>query len=843
MANDSFDPKSLAEYAGIMQQIQAILQDIVEKNQAINLTEAEKNAKVSEGVGKFQQLIETKFREVELSGQSLDNEQKRNLLLQQYRDGLQQRLAQLTTEHYKNEEALKKAGDHLNNINNQLSTMGQRTAQNAARFDALTNEQVKAEQVRDRLASQRIQMLEAERRGIINNITAEMQYADAKVRSSQQAQSSLTALLGLDNKWRQTLAGSMAETAAAAMRARGVVAGLIETMSHLSSTLSNVGSFGNVVGSTIEKIQETTITMITQIDRADVGLRSATGASKEFAKGLTAAFEDEEIRAMAGAYDELSQINQRLWSVASSFTGLLPTQQEELVKTALAAKRMGISYDVTAAVAEKSFRVFGIQGPSMMNRLYNSAIAIGEAPSNMVRNFTQAVDVMAQYSLPRAMEVLQGLSAIAKTTGIEVSRLTSIAMRFDTFEDAANNVAKLNAILGGAYYNSIQMLNASEEQRLYLLRAGLDATNRSWESLGRWEKKAMAAAAGFKDMNIAAAFFQGNMSKVAELTRVQEEQADSQRRMIMMGGQLVDIFQQIKRVFQDAGFLGKDLVNVVRDIVGVMKKLGFEGMVTAGLLVGFVNTVTTAVIQSRMFAAAVGGSATALGTLGTSLIGLAPMLLAAGAAWLYFSDKMREEKSPPAYSLAGIIASQLQQMGPAAEEASIGLGHMQNKIATLNDKKVINLTRALGMISQVSVQNLNFAQVTLGVGELTRAVNNLDEKKVNAFANAMGRLGAVMQTIPRENVIAVTQLTKESRMIAALPVAAAARQGAQISAQGSAVRAARASESPGGGGRGGGMEGVLVTDSISVNVGGTVLTQRIKDTVRSTFERYERKTG
>ena len=108
----------------------------------------------------------------------------------------------------------------------------------------------------------------------------------------------------------------------------------------------------------------------------------------------------------------------------------------------------------------------------------------------------------------------------------------------------------------------------------------------------------------------------------------------------------------------------------------------------------------------------------------------------------------------------------------------------------------------------------------------------------------MARLGATMKMIPRENVVAVTQLTKEARSIAALPVAAAARQGAQISAQGSAVRQARASEAPRGGGQSrGGLDGVLVTDSITVNVGGTALTQRIKETVRNEYAKIRRRTA
>jgi len=834
---DSFDPTQLAEYAAVMQNIQAILEDIINKDQALQLTQAQKTDRVREELAAFQSLVELKFKEAQASGQALDNEEKRNLLLQQYRVGLQDQLAKLTTGHYQNQQALRESEAELQRVNDQLAKLSTSAANYQAQLGVLTRKEVSVRQEILRLQSQQIELKDVDRQKSINNITAEMQYADAKVKSSEAAQSAMTMLFGLDNKWRQTLAGSMAETAAAAVRARGMVNGLMESVSNLASTLSNVASFGNVLGSTLMKVQETTITMITQIDRADVGLRSATGASKQFASGLSAAFEDREIKAMAASYDELQAAQSALYSIARAYSGLLPSQRIEMDRAAIAAKRFGISFDDSATIMDKSMRVFGITGPSMLDSLYRSAVAIGETPVRMTQNFIQAIDIMAQYSVPRATQVLQGLSAIAKTTGIEMNTLTSIALRFDTFEDAASNVAKLNAILGGAYFNSVQMLNATESERLHLLRAGLDATNRSWESLGRWERKAVAAAAGFKDMNIAAAFFQGNMAKVEELTKAQERQAEMQGRLIQMGGSVVNIFDQIKRVFQDAGFYAKDLIGIIRDLVGLMKDLGLRGMVTAGLIVGFVNSISSAVVQTRLLAAASGGAATALGTLGTSLIGMAPLLLATGAAWLYFSSKLREEKSPAAFHLPSIAAQGLGAMGENARKAAPAISTLANRINSLNDRRVVSLTRALGMASQISAPNLNFGQVTVGVTELTRAINSLDEKKVNAFSNAMGRLGATMRAIPKENVVAVTQLTKESRMVSALPALAAARTGAQVNAQGSAVRAARASEAPPAGGRTGGMEGVLVTDSITVNVGGTLLTRKIKDTVRSTFER------
>jgi len=841
MANgDSFDPKRLAEYQSILQNVQVILEDITRKDQNLTLTAAEKTKKVAEEVAIFQQLVDLKFKEAQASGQALGNEEKRNLLLQQYRQALSENLAKLTTTHLQNQRALRGAEAELKRINDQLSALGTRASANAVQFDALTKKQIDSHQEVLKLQSQQANYDESERQQTIQKITAEMRYADAKLKTSQAVQSSMTLLFGLDNKWRQTLAGSLWEMTAAATKAQGIVSGLGSAAANLSSTLSNVGSLGNVIGSSFAKVQEMTITLVHSVDRADVSLRSATGASEKFALAAMGAFDDKEVRAMAGAYTELSEINQRLWTVASSFTSQLASQQQELVKTALAAKRFGIALDTTAAVAEKSFRVFGMQGSEMMNRLYNSAIAIGETPVNMVRNFTQAIDTMAQYSLPRATQELQRLSSLSKATGIQVSELTSIAMRFDTFETAASSVAKLNAILGGAYFNSVQMLNATESERLHLLRSGIDATNRSWESLDRWERKAIMAATGFKNMSAAAAFFQGNMEKVRELTEAQEAQAEMQRRLIGMGQGVITMMDQIKRIFQDAGFAAKDLLPYIRGIVGVMKTLGFEGIIATKLVFGLANSFAAAKLQAAAMASVLPGATANVSAMSIALRGIAPLLIAAGVAYSIFSMKMSEEHSPPAWQLPGIIAQGFNSMALGASKAAPEVSTLANQVNSINDKRIVDLTRALSVASQLSAPNMDFNTVASGVSELSRAINMLDEDKINSFSRAIGTLGAVMRSIPRETVVAVTQLTKESREISAVPAATAARTGAAVAAQGHAVRAARASEAPRQGGAGGGQSGVLVTDSISVNVGGTILERKIEDVSRGIYARMMR---
>ena len=85
--------------------------------------------------------------------------------------------------------------------------------------------------------------------------------------------------------------------------------------------------------------------------------------------------------------------------------------------------------------------------------------------------------------------------------------LVDVASQFDTFEGAATAVGRLNGMLGGPYLNSIEMVYATEEERLKTMQQAMQASGRQFKDLSRYEKKAVAAAAGFKSVGDAMFFF------------------------------------------------------------------------------------------------------------------------------------------------------------------------------------------------------------------------------------------------------------------------------------------------------------------------------------------------
>jgi chromosome segregation ATPase len=193
-----FDPKELAEYESLLAQVGAHLQSILAANTQRVRTAAEIQQIVSDQREVIERNLQITFQQAEASGKLLDTEQRRNLLFQQHRDNLQKHLASLTTEYYENQKQLTSVEQNIASINSELTDLGRDAASNTARITALTNQLVGQESRRTELKREILEIDDAERKGIIAKITAEMQYTEAKMKSSQAAQSAMTMLFGLD---------------------------------------------------------------------------------------------------------------------------------------------------------------------------------------------------------------------------------------------------------------------------------------------------------------------------------------------------------------------------------------------------------------------------------------------------------------------------------------------------------------------------------------------------------------------------------------------------------------------------------------------------------------------
>jgi len=220
-----------------------------------------------------------------------------------------------------------------------------------------------------------------------------------------------------------------------------------------------------------------------------------------------------------------------LEALSEGFIGLTTYSAQSISNMQVATAQL-TKVGVSSAIAAKGFDSLVLamgKTPEQAGKIQESFVQMAAknrlALSSVSQAFAENSSRFIGYG-EQMTKVLDGLAEQSLKTGIAISKLVGIAQGFDTFEDASRKVGNLNALLGGDYFNSIELLTASDEERIRLLKEGVAASGMQFESMNRFQKMAIANAAGISDLNEAAKLF-GKTS--LENTKQQAEQAQVQK--------------------------------------------------------------------------------------------------------------------------------------------------------------------------------------------------------------------------------------------------------------------------------------------------------------------------
>jgi len=305
-----------------------------------------------------------------------------------------------------------------------------------------------------------------------------------------------------------------------------------------------------------DSIVNGTIELAKAQDKAISAFRRATGAGKEYNLGITSL--ERRTRFAGVTADEAGKAYQTLFTSFSQFTQLSEAEQGVVSETTALLSELGVSGQTTAKIFDQMSRSLGMSveaSNDVMLRLAGTAKSLGVSMSKMASDFQGAFSELSKYG-DGAIDVFEGLAKQSKATGIEVGKLMGIAKQFDTFDGAAKSVGRLNAILGGPYLNSIDMLNASETERIDLLKSSVDASGVQFEAMNRFEKQAIAAALG---MSVEDA------SRIMKMSTAEMElQALQQEELAELAQNSQEIMDQLKNAFQS---MLVDMRPLIEDVI------------------------------------------------------------------------------------------------------------------------------------------------------------------------------------------------------------------------------------------------------------------------------------
>jgi hypothetical protein len=114
--------------------------------------------------------------------------------------------------------------------------------------------------------------------------------------------------------------------------------------------------------------------------------------------------------------------------------------------------------------------------------------------SVVIKDFNEIGPKMAKFGKDGRKEFMK-LATEARKLGIATSEAFELSEQFSTFEGAADVAGQLNAQLG-LQLNSVELLRAKDADRIKILRAEFQRMGKSWDDMGRFEKRAVTDMLG-----------------------------------------------------------------------------------------------------------------------------------------------------------------------------------------------------------------------------------------------------------------------------------------------------------------------------------------------------------
>jgi hypothetical protein len=374
----------------------------------------------------------------------------------------------------------------------------------------------------------------------------------------------------------------------------------------------------NIFKSVLAKVFEATLAFMKEFDTLTANFRKTTGIIDKGFGGMEdsiANVQRANIR-MGVSMDEAFNSATALTTEMAQFTSMTKDSQQQVLKATALLGEFGVSADTTAQIFNTFSKGLGYNAQQLENvstQLMAVSTSLKIPPNIIATEFNAASKELAKYG-DEMMNVFSGIAEQSKQTGLAMQDLLGVAKQFDTFEDAGNAVGRLNAILGGPYLNAIEMLYATEEDRIKLLRQSVSLTGQQFKDMERFEKQAIMNAAGITDMTTALKLFGGTDSEYA---RHSMEMKEMEARAIKAQS-VQDKFMQTMQSFAIALGPLVDILGVLVDALNVMLQPFSLFSDTLGPdATRWLNTLATGVLVLSL-------------AIKTNLI---PSLNAMGAAW------------------------------------------------------------------------------------------------------------------------------------------------------------------------------------------------------------------
>lgn len=386
------------------------------------------------------------------------------------------------------------------------------------------------------------------------------------------------------------------------------------TQSNLSSVLSLKGFMKNVI-SVAHRMQE-----------LEVGLARSTGRVTDFKDNLTDLTKANSHLSIS--LTEGKEIIEGLSTGMTRFNLVGEKQQRVLQNISARFKRLGADTPEFAQALDRINFGFGMTGEAAAEAarsLEDMSDEVGRPLGAVIKDLNDVGPTLARFG-QNGLNVFRKLNFQARELGLTVKEAFDLTEVFDTFESSANVAGRLNAQLG-LQLNSVEIMKASTEDRLDILRQEFRMQGKNFATMGRRQKQMVAGILGMSEEAAAKALgdgmdissFQKQKAKDKTLNDVVSYQETMVRAIEALGEEfapairrLIDVFMDYARHFGE--WAPKVLIGLAVGAAG--SGLARGGMaLSKGLAAGALPGATGALAAGGGLATAGAGAMASLGAI------------------------------------------------------------------------------------------------------------------------------------------------------------------------------------------------------------------------------------
>ena len=524
--------------------------------------------------------------------------------------------------------------------------------------------------------------------------------------------------LGLSASYSDTMLG----------KAEGMVRQFADVKDHIGQE-GMMGMLKGSVGQTfnlkaglsalIEKIVE----MGMALDAESKKLGASTGFGNVFSTQLLLIQKNGNMAGVSAA-DAAAAIG-ALSNNVSSFNPKADKANAYMGTTVARLAKLGVGAESSAKSIDHMQRAMGMtaeQAADATAQIARMGKEIGISGTKMINDFNAASGRLAIYG-KQNVEVFKKLAAAAKASGIEMQTLISLSTKFDKFDSAADSVAKLNSVLG-TQLSTIDMLNASDADRVLMIRQQVQASVGNFDSLDKFTKMHVAEAMGLKDVAEAQKLLNMSTAEYQKYRDGQQEAADIQAEMAEASESLVPIQQQLSLAFSEVALAFSPLILLIADFFKFLSPAIAVVVKFTATVLPWVLLLGAIAFKFGALSASVAGLLTPVGWLVAGVIGLIAVLQ-------QLFDIFHLSGSPMLYEMFDFIAGAVGRMAMAFASPITMVGALVDGFKSLWDG--FHNKEAKQSFDVAAMAKLDTSKVAEGFGKIKSVLMDISKIKMDGF--------------------------------------------------------------------------------------------------------------